>query len=81
MWDRFRSQPVESKVKCYSHAEAIWFIEGDLKAWFEANPGRRLAQSFKAYLMSRYPMCPNEDPLFESDVLDASRRVRRLLRV
>jgi len=51
----------------------LWLCEKELENWFRDHLDRRLPQSFKKHLISKYD-------LFDSDVLLASRRVRRRLR-
>jgi hypothetical protein len=51
----------------------LWLCEKKLEGWFRDNPNRRLPQSFKRHLISKYN-------LYDSIVLLASRRVRRRLR-
>jgi len=50
----------------------LWLCEKELEKWFRDHPERRLPQSFKKHLISKYD-------LPDSDVLLASKRVRRRL--
>jgi len=52
----------------------LWLVEHELERWFEAHPRYRLTQTMKRYLISEYDLA-------ESDILNASKRVHRRLRL
>lgn len=57
-----------------SKFRSVWLAERELERWFQEHPKHRLTQTMKRYLVAEYD-------LSESDILNASRRVRRRLRV